>query len=75
MPNSTFWALGTHASRSRSCCSPAPSTAICSARPTAGESWFKDWRDFSEITSVAWTPVVAAIKAHPKSTLGAAPHV
>jgi len=32
-----------------------------------GRSWFKDWRDFSEITSVAWTPHVAPVHAHPQS--------
>ncbi|MGJ7530630.1 WD40/YVTN/BNR-like repeat-containing protein [Variovorax sp. GB1P17] len=69
-PNSTFWALGTH---------PADPQLVFAGTKyghlfrsvDGGRSWSKDWRDFSEITSVAWTPVVAEVKAHPKSTLGA----
>lgn len=73
-PNSTFWALGIHASD--------PLLVFAGTKyghlfrsMDGGKSWFKDWRDFSEITSVAFTPVVAAVKAHPKSLLGAVPHV
>ena len=32
-----------------------------------GRSWFKEWRDFSEITAVAWTPYAAPVTAHPQS--------
>jgi hypothetical protein len=32
-----------------------------------GRSWFKEWRDFSEITAVAWTPFVAPVAAHAQS--------
>ena len=35
----------------------------------AGRSWFKEWRDFSEITSIAWTPHVAPVHAHAQSIL------
>ena len=35
--------------------SPAPSTAICSARTDGGRSFTKEWREFPEITDVAWT--------------------
>ncbi|MEO8388771.1 glycosyl hydrolase [Polaromonas sp.] len=73
VPNSTFWALGTHAAD--------PNLVFAGTKyghlfrsTDGGKSWFKDWRDFSEITAVAWTPVVAAVKPHPKSTLGAKPH-
>lgn len=73
VPNSTFWALGTHAAD--------PDLVFAGTKyghlfrsMDGGRSWFKDWRDFSEITAVAWTPVAAAVKAHPKSTLGAKPH-
>jgi photosystem II stability/assembly factor-like uncharacterized protein len=70
VPNSTFWALGLH---------PADPHLVFAGtkygdlfRSTdAGRTWFKDWRDFSEITSVAWTPFVAPIKVHPKSTIAA----
>ena len=32
-----------------------------------GRSWVKEWREFSEITAVAWTPFVADVRAHPQS--------
>jgi photosystem II stability/assembly factor-like uncharacterized protein len=65
-PNSTFWAFGAH---------PADPALLFAGtkyghlfRSTdGGRSWFKEWRDFSEITSVAWTPFAAAITAHPQS--------
>lgn len=69
-PNSTFWAIGLHATD--------PALVFAGTKygdlfrsTDGGRSWFKDWRDFSEITSLAWTPFVAPIKAHPKSTLAA----
>lgn len=34
-----------------------------------GLSWKKEWREFSEISSVAWTPVQAEIKAAHKSEI------
>jgi photosystem II stability/assembly factor-like uncharacterized protein len=74
VPNSTFWALGTHAADAQLLFAGTKYGHLFRSMD-GGQSWFKDWRDFSEITAVAWTPAVAAIKAHPKSTLGAAPHV
>lgn len=69
-PNSTFWAFGTHAAD--------PSLVFAGTKyghlfrsMDGGRSWFKEWRDFSEITAVAWTPFVAQIKAHPQSRLDA----
>ncbi|MYN14428.1 glycosyl hydrolase [Pusillimonas sp. TS35] len=65
-PNSTFWAFGVHASE--------PTLVFAGTKyghlfrsMDAGKSWFKEWRDFSEITAVAWTPYKAAIVAHPQS--------
>ena len=66
MPNSTVWAFGVH---------PAdPSLVFAGTKyghllrsMDGGKSWFKEWRDFSEITSVAWTPHVAPVTAHPQS--------
>lgn len=65
-PNSTVWAFGAHASD--------PSLLFAGTKyghllrsMDAGRSWFKEWRDFSEITSVAWTPFVAPVTAHPQS--------
>lgn len=65
-PNSTVWAFGAH---------PADRSTIFAGtkyghlfRSTdAGRSWFKDWREFSEITSVAWTPFEAPVRPHPQS--------
>ncbi|MDR6428073.1 photosystem II stability/assembly factor-like uncharacterized protein [Variovorax paradoxus] len=73
VPNSTFWALGTHAADPQFVLAGTKYGHLFRSMD-AGKTWFKDWRDFSEITAVAWTPVVAAVKAHPKSTLGAKPH-
>lgn len=65
-PNSTFWAFGAHASQ--------PGLIFAGTKyghlfrsHDGGRSWFKEWRDFSEITSVAWTPFVADVRAHPQS--------
>lgn len=65
-PNSTVWAFGAHASD--------PSLLFAGTKyghllrsMDGGRSWFKEWRDFSEITSVAWTPFEAPVKAHPQS--------
>lgn len=65
-PNSTVWAFGAHASD--------PSVVFAGTKyghllrsVDGGRSWFKEWRDFSEITSVAWTPHVAPVTAHPQS--------
>ncbi|MEX0695421.1 MAG: glycosyl hydrolase [Rhodospirillales bacterium] len=65
-PNSTVWAFGAH---------PADPQLLFAGtkyghlfRSTdGGRSWFKDWREFSEITAVAWTPVAADLKPHPQS--------
>jgi photosystem II stability/assembly factor-like uncharacterized protein len=67
VPNSTFWALGGHAA------DPARIYAGTKYgdlfRSTdGGHSWQKEWREFSEITAVAWTPVKAPLTAHAKST-------
>lgn len=73
VPNSTFWAIGTHAADPQLLFAGTKYGHLFRSTD-GGRSWFKDWRDFSEITAVAWTPEVAAVKPHPKSTLGAAPH-
>lgn len=65
-PNSTFWAFGSHAAD--------PDLVFAGTKyghlfrsTDGGRSWFKEWRDFSEITAIAWTPFAAAITAHPQS--------
>ncbi|HYF20258.1 MAG TPA: glycosyl hydrolase [Ramlibacter sp.] len=65
-PNSTFWAFGAHAAD--------PDLLFAGTKYgdlfrslDGGRSWFKEWRVFSEITAVAWTPFRAAVTAHPQS--------
>lgn len=65
-PNSTVWAFGAH--------SADPNLVYAGTKygnlfmsDDAGRTWNKEWREFSEITAVAWTPVVAQLKAHEKS--------
>jgi photosystem II stability/assembly factor-like uncharacterized protein len=72
-PNSTFWALCVHPSNPQLLFAGTKYGHLFRSTD-GGKSWFKDWRDFSEITAVAWTPVVAQVKAHPNSTLGAIPN-
>lgn len=69
-PNSTFWAFGAHAAN--------PDLVFAGTKygdlfrsMDGGRSWFKEWRAFSEITALAWTPFVAQIKAHAQSRLDA----
>jgi hypothetical protein len=65
-PNSTFWAFAVH---------PADASFVLAGTKyghlyrsaDAGCTWTKEWREFSEITSVAWTPAVASLVAHAKS--------
>lgn len=66
VPNSTVWAFGAHAAD--------PSLLFAGTKyghllrsTDGGKSWFKEWREFSEITSVAWTPHAASVVAHPQS--------
>ncbi len=65
-PNSTVWAFGTHAAR--------PGLVFAGTKygdlyrsDDGGLRWHKEWRVFSEITAVAWTPMKAALVAHPQS--------
>jgi len=65
-PNSTVWAFGAHAS-DRSLLFAGTKYGHLLRSTNGGRSWFKEWRDFSEITSVAWTPFVAPVRAHAQS--------
>lgn len=65
-PNSTFWALGAH--------SADPGLVFAGTKygdlyrsTDGGRSWHKEWREFPEITAVAWTPVKAPLVAHAQS--------
>lgn len=66
-PNSTFWALGAHAAD--------PALVYAGTKygdlfrsADSGETWQKEWRAFSEITAVVWTPFTAPLVAHEQST-------
>lgn len=67
-PNSTFWAFGAHASNSDLIFAGTKYGHLFRSQD-GGRSWFKEWREFSEITSIAWTPFVAPVHAHPQSRL------
>lgn len=65
-PNSTVWAFGAHPS-DRSLLFAGTKYGDLLRSTDGGRSWFKEWREFSEITAVAWTPHVAPVSAHPQS--------
>lgn len=65
-PNSTVWAFGTHMSNPQLLFAGTKYGNLLRSMD-GGRSWFKEWRDFSEITAVAWTPFVAPVTAHPQS--------
>jgi photosystem II stability/assembly factor-like uncharacterized protein len=57
-PNSTGWGFGVHAAD--------PALVFAGTKyghlfrsVDGGASWSKEWREFSEITAVAWTPAIA----------------
>jgi photosystem II stability/assembly factor-like uncharacterized protein len=65
-PNSTFWTFGAN---------PADPKLLFAGTKygnlfrsiDGGASWFKEWRDFSEITAITWTPFEAPVRAHLQS--------
>jgi len=65
-PNSTVWAFGLH-SADRSLVFAGTKYGHLLRSTDAGRTWFKEWREFSEITAIAWTPHVAPVHAHPQS--------
>ncbi|WP_017918313.1 WD40/YVTN/BNR-like repeat-containing protein [Burkholderia gladioli] len=66
-PNSTFWAFGVHAAQPGLVYAGTKYGHLFCSRD-AGRSWVKVWRDFSEITALAWTPFEAPLVAHAQST-------
>lgn len=67
VPNSTFWALGVHdAEPGRIYAGTKYGDLFRST--DGGRSWQKEWREFPEITAVAWTPTKAPLVAHAQST-------
>jgi photosystem II stability/assembly factor-like uncharacterized protein len=65
-PNSTFWAFAAHPSDPARLFTGTKYGHLFRSLD-GGVTWFKDWREFSEITSVAWTPFTAPVTAHPQS--------
>ncbi len=65
-PNSTFWALGSHAADPALIYAGTKYGDLFRSRD-GGCSWQKEWREFSEITAIAWTPVSAPLRAHAQS--------
>jgi photosystem II stability/assembly factor-like uncharacterized protein len=65
-PNSTFWALGSHPADPLLMYAGTKYGDLFRSRD-GGRSWQKEWREFSEITAVAWTPVAAPLVAHAQS--------
>lgn len=66
-PNSTFWAFGLHAAKPDLIYAGTKYGHLFCSRD-GGRHWHKEWRDFSEITAVAWTPFEAPLVAHAQST-------
>lgn len=65
-PNSTVWAFGAHEA--------TPGLVFAGTKygdlfrsVDAGRTWRKEWREFPEITAVAWTPVKAPLRSHAQS--------
>lgn len=67
-PNSTVWTFGTHPSDPQLVFAGTKYGHLLRSMD-GGYSWFKEWRDFSEITAIAWTPHVAPVVAHAQSIL------
>jgi photosystem II stability/assembly factor-like uncharacterized protein len=65
-PNSTFWALGGHLADPGLIYAGTKYGHLFKSRD-GGRTWRKEWREFSEITAVAWTPARAPLVAHAQS--------
>ncbi|MER6414345.1 WD40/YVTN/BNR-like repeat-containing protein [Streptomyces humidus] len=57
--NSTVWAFGVHPADAQLAFAGTKYGHLFRSTD-AGRTWVKEWREFSEITDVAWTPAVAA---------------
>lgn len=65
-PNSCFWAIGGHGADPQRLYAGTKYGDLYRSLD-GGRSWQKEWREFSEITAVAWTPVRAPLHAHAQS--------
>lgn len=67
-PNSCVWAIGINPSNPRQIIAGTKYGHLFTSE-NGGDGWLKQWRDFSEIADVLWTPAVAQIKpAHTSVT-------
>jgi photosystem II stability/assembly factor-like uncharacterized protein len=66
VPNSTFWALGSHAADPALVYAGTKYGDLFRSRD-GGLSWRKEWREFPEITAVTWTPMKAPLVSHAQS--------
>lgn len=57
--NSTVWAFGVHPADARVAFAGTKYGHLFRSTD-AGRTWVREWREFSEITDVAWTPAIAA---------------
>jgi len=65
-PNSTVWAFGGHDSMPQLLFAGTKYGDLFRSAD-AGRTWQKEWREFSEITAIAWTPVKAPLIGHAQS--------
>ena len=65
-PNSTFWALGVHDMDPHRIYAGTKYGDLFRSTD-GGRSWQKEWREFPEITAVAWTPTKAPLVEHAQS--------
>jgi len=66
-PNSTFWALAANPADPQLLYAGTKYGDLYTSRD-AGLNWTREWRAFSEIAAVAWTPYTAPLQAHAQST-------
>ncbi|MEZ5652490.1 MAG: glycosyl hydrolase [Burkholderiaceae bacterium] len=72
-PNSTFWSIASHPSDPQLLFAGTKYGHLYRSID-GGRQWHREWREFSEITSVAFTPHVAPVTAHAR-TVGQASDV
>ena len=67
-PNSCFWSIATDPTDPRKVLAGTKYGHLFTS-VDGGNSWQKQWREFSEITEVAWSPVVASIQVAHRSVV------
>lgn len=68
-PNSCIWAIGTNPANPQQLIAGTKYGHLFTSE-NGGNGWQKQWRDFSEIADVLWTPAVAQIKPAHQSIAG-----